>query len=160
MDPGRPTHPTSAPQPEYWLTPGPMLKQRTWQRTSRVPVIIVSVIGVAALITVAVVALVIGSVSRSFFTARGVVLCSTLPIQARQITTGAPVVIFDESGAELASTSLGQRRNGEDGQCELPFSARSVEAGKSGYVVRIGDVLQETVSGPALQSGVVLRPLG
>ncbi|MFW0792965.1 hypothetical protein AAFP30_04050 [Gordonia sp. CPCC 205515] len=152
--------PPQGPQPEYWLTPGPMLRQRTWQRSSRTPVMIVSIIGVVALLVIGLAALLFGSVSRAYFTAHGVVVCSTLPAQATALATGAPVLIYDEGGERLADTRLGQRRNGEDGQCELPFSAKAVRAGKSGYVVRIGNVYQETVSGSALESGVVLRPLG
>lgn len=152
--------PQQGPQPQYWLTPGPMMRQRSWQRSTRAPVMIVSIIGVIALLVIGLAALLIGSVSRSYFTAHGVVLCSTVPTGSTEIAAGAPVLIYDEGGERLADTRLGQRSNGTDGQCELPFSAQAVRSGKSGYVVRIGNTYQETVSGAALASGVVLRPLG
>ncbi|AZG43780.1 hypothetical protein [Gordonia insulae] len=150
----------AAPPPQYWLRSGPMLPQRTWQRTTRSPVILVSALAAMALAAVAVVALVVGSINASAFTARGVILCPTAPGLALQVGPGAPVQIFDETGDELSATTLGPRRSGDAGRCEMQFRARDVPSGRAGYVVRVGNVFQETVSESALTSGAVLRPLG
>ncbi len=144
-------------RPQYWLESGPMLPQRRWQRTTRSPVIVISVLAALALTAVAVTALVVGWINSTNFTAKGVVICPEAT--ATRIAPGAPVAIYDETGAELSLTTLGPRRSGVDGRCEMPFSARSVDAGLSGYVVRVADVFQETVSEAALANGAVLRPV-
>ncbi|MYR05280.1 hypothetical protein GTV32_02620 [Gordonia sp. SID5947] len=149
----------SANAPQFWLRSGPMLPQRTWQRSTRSPIIVISSLAAMALAAVAVAALLVGTVNRTSFTARGVVVCPTAEAQALQIGPGATVQIYDETGGELSTTTLGQRRSGDGGRCEMPFRAHDVESGRDGYVIRIGDVLQETVSESALSSGVVLRPV-
>ncbi|MCF3938405.1 hypothetical protein [Gordonia tangerina] len=142
-------------QPEYWLQPGPMLPQRTWQRRTRSPIILVSAVAGLVLAAVAVLAVMVGSVAAASFGARGVVLCAT---GAADVAPGSPVRIYDETGEELASTRLGAPRT-EDGRCEMPFTADDVPAARGGYVVRIGDSFQETVSESALSEGAVLRPV-
>lgn len=154
-------HPARPPvQPQYWLQSGPMLQQRTWQRSTRSPIMVISSLAGLAFAAIAVVALLVGSVNASFFTARGIVVCPSASVQAMQIGPGTPVQISDERGTELATTTLGQRRTAESGRCELPFSAHDVEAGRGGYVVRVGNAFQETVSESALAAGAVLRPVG
>ncbi|MEE3852522.1 hypothetical protein VZC37_19430 [Gordonia sp. LSe1-13] len=155
-EPPRPDGAHHAPAPPaYWLPSGPMRPQRTWQRRTRSPIIIVSAVAGLALAAVAFVALGIGSVNAAMFTAQGVVVC---PADPGQITPGSAVRIYDETGEDLATTELGPRRT-EDGRCEMSFSADEVPSARGGYVVRIGDVFQETVSESALAQGVVLRPL-
>ncbi|GAA3690876.1 hypothetical protein [Gordonia hankookensis] len=158
---GRPVGPHTGPTepPQFWLRSGPMLPQRTWQRSTRSPIIIISSLAAMALAAVAVAALLVGTVNRTTFTARGVVVCPTAQGQTLRIAPGAPVRIYDETGDELSTTTLGQRESGDGNQCEMPFRARDVASGRDGYVVRVGDVLQETVSESALSSGVVLRPV-
>lgn len=151
------TGPTDPPQ--FWLRSGPTLPQRTWQRSTRSPIIIISSLAAMALAGVAVAALLVGTVNRTSFTAHGAVVCPTTQAQALQIAPGAAVRIYDETGDELSTTTLGQRESGDGGGCEMTFRAGDVASGRDGYVVRIGDVLQETVSESALSSGVVLRPV-
>lgn len=142
-------------QPQYWLQPGPMLPQRTWQRRTRSPIILISAIAGLVLAAVAVLAVMAGSVAAASFDARGVVLCAT---GTPAVPPGSAVRIYDETGEELATTRLGSPRT-DDGQCEMPFAADDVPAARSGYVVRIGDSFQETVSETALSEGAVLRPV-
>ncbi|MFW0787155.1 hypothetical protein AAFP35_21875 [Gordonia sp. CPCC 206044] len=149
-----------APRPQLWLRSGPMLPQRTWQRSTRSPIIVITAVAALLLATIAVLALVVGAVNRASFTASGVVVCPTDPALALRIGPGAPVTVFDETGTELAETTLGQRRPVGAGGCEMPFTADSVTSGRPGYVVRIADVFQETVSQSALIEGAVLRPVG
>ncbi|MDY6811903.1 MAG: hypothetical protein SW127_23330, partial [Actinomycetota bacterium] len=142
-------------RPEYWLQPGPMLPQHTWQRRTRSVIILASALAGLLLAGVAVVALMVGSVNAATFSARGVVICAS---GDGQIATGTAVRIYDETGDELASTQLGAPRT-DGGRCELPFTADDVPAARGGYVVRVGDAFQETVSESALEQGTVLRPV-
>lgn len=151
--------PPQGPQPEYWLKSGPALPKRTWQRSTRTPVIIVSTLVALLLAAVAVVALLVGTVSRTSFTAHGVVVCPQTFTTDSRIAPGVAVRIYDETGHGLGHTTLGAPEPYRGLPCVLPFSVHSVQAGKSGYVVRIGDALQDTVSQAALKSTVVLRPL-
>ncbi|GAB92163.1 hypothetical protein [Gordonia rhizosphera] len=146
-------------RPQYWLESGPMLPRRRWQRTTRSPVIVISVLAALALTAVAGAALVVGLINSANFTAQGTVVCPTNAAQASRIVPGAAVVIYDLAGDQLASTTLGPRST-VAGRCEMAFTAESVDAGRGEYLVRVGDSFQETVSESALVSGAVLRPLG
>ncbi|MEO9330000.1 hypothetical protein [Gordonia aurantiaca] len=160
-----PAHPVTrhgAPTHEMWLDPGPRLPRRSWQRKTRVPVIIGTVLAMSLLAVLAIGALVVGAVSTPTLTAKGgvVVDCAS---QTAEIPGGSPiargtrVVIYDATGGEVAKTSLTEFVRSDVG-CELTFEVDGVEYADAGYVVRVGDRFTQTASAAALQQGVVLRP--
>lgn len=149
-DPGRP--------PQLWLRPGHALPKRTWQRSSRIPVFVISIVAGLFFAAVALLVLLGGCINASVFTAKGGIICPSQQTTSMAVGPGTPVVIYDETGDRLARTTLGVPTR-VDGRCELPFSADSVVSGRGNYVVRVGDLYQETVSESALLRGAVLRPV-
>lgn len=149
---------------EMWLDPGPQLPRRTWQRKTRVPVIIGTTIVMVLFAVVAIGALLSGVLRTPTFTAKGGVVADcttevTATSDGGQIARGAPVVIYDAAGDDVAKTSLTGFLRSDTG-CRLTFEADGVEYTDAGYVVRVGDRFSQPVSTAALQEGAVLRPLG
>ncbi|WP_232718120.1 hypothetical protein [Gordonia metallireducens] len=149
---------------EMWLDPGPPLPRRTWQRKTRVPVIVGTAIAMVLFAAVAIGALLLGVLRTPTFTAKGGVVadCATeLASQpgGGQIARGAPVFIYDAAGGEVAKTSLTGFLRSDTG-CRLTFEADGVEYTDAGYIVRVGANFSQPVSTAALQEGAVLRPLG
>ncbi|TYQ09654.1 UNVERIFIED_ORG: hypothetical protein L601_003400000260 [Gordonia westfalica J30] len=149
---------------EMWLDPGPPLPRRTWQRKTRVPVIVGTTIAMVLFAAVAIGALLLGVLRTPTFTAKGGVVadCAT-EVAAQpgggQIARGAPVFIYDAAGGEVAKSALtGFLRT--DSGCQLTFEVDGVEYTDAGYLVRVGERFSQPVSTSALQEGAVLRPLG
>ncbi|GAC69965.1 hypothetical protein [Gordonia soli] len=157
-------HPQYAPQtpPEYWPRPGGPLPLRTWQRSTRTLVIVVSSIAAVLLAVIAVAAVTSGSVLSSQFTAKGEIIvdCATAsaPTAGGIIRLGDAVRVYGETGDELGRTETRALVRGDHG-CALPFAIDGVSAGGDTYLVRVGDVFQQTVGRAALTSGAVLRPV-
>ena len=149
---------------EMWLDPGPPLPRRTWQRKTRVPVIVGTTIAMVLFAALAIGALLLGVLRTPTFTAKGGVVadCAT-EVAAQpgggQIARGAPVFIYDAAGGEVAKSALtGFLRT--DSGCQLTFEVDGVEYTDAGYLVRVGERFSQPVSTSALQEGAVLRPLG
>ncbi|GAA14519.1 hypothetical protein [Gordonia alkanivorans] len=149
---------------EMWLDPGPPLPRRTWQRRTRVPVIVGTTIAMVLFAAVALGALLLGVLRTPTFTAKGGVVadCATELAAAPgggQIARGTPVFVYDAAGGEVATTSLSGFLRSDTG-CQLTFEVDGVEYTDAGYVVRVGESLSQPVSTAALQKGAVLRPFG
>lgn len=153
-----PVQPYQTTQPEYFQPRGAMLPQRTWQRRTRTVVIIGTVLGIAGLCAVAVLAVFGGVLSASSFTAKGYVVinCNATP---SDVAPGSAVVIYGETGDGLGRGRLGNVERNDSSTCYMRFTIDDVRSGESGYLVQVGGVLQQTVSESALHDGVVLRPL-
>ncbi|WP_279097327.1 hypothetical protein [Gordonia bronchialis] len=147
---------------EYWLDSGPALPLRTWQRKTRFWVILISSIGGAILVAIAIGALVLGLVFSHFFTASGGVAvdCAsgTAAAPGGVVAERTPMIIFDDRGERVGSTTLGAMIRADDG-CRLPFEVRNLRSGNGPYTLRVGDVFAQTVSEGALSAGVTLRPI-
>lgn len=149
---------------EMWLDPGPPLPRRSWQRKTRVPVIVGTTIAMVLFAAVAIGALLLGVLRTPTFTAKGGVVadCAT-EVAAQpgggQIARGAPVFIYDAAGGEVAKSALTGFLRSDTG-CQLTFEVDGVEYTDAGYLVRVGERFSQPVSTSALQEGAVLRPLG
>ncbi|WP_052004082.1 hypothetical protein [Gordonia aichiensis] len=145
---------------EFWLDSGAPLPRRMWQHRTRVPIIVGTSIAMVVFAALALFAILLGIGNTQQFTALGgvPVSCDTWETAATggTISDRAAVTIYSETGDKLATTPL-ERYRTHDGQCVLKFSV-DVDAGRSGYVVHVGDGFAQPVSPAALQSGVVLRP--
>jgi hypothetical protein len=154
--------------PEMWLDPGPPLPRRTWQRRTRVPVIVVTSIAMVVFAAIVGVAVIAGLLATPTFTAKGGVVadCTTevaaLP-DGGTLARGAPVVLYDAAGGRAATTTLSVFLRGDDG-CRLTFEVDDVAYTDAGYLLTLGDPagprFSQSVSTAALEQGVVLRPLG
>ncbi|KSU58169.1 MULTISPECIES: hypothetical protein [unclassified Gordonia (in: high G+C Gram-positive bacteria)] len=159
--------PGYGPAPEMWLDPGPPLPRRTWQRRTRVPVIVATAVALIVFAVIVGVAVVAGLLTTPTFTAKGGVVAdcaterATLP-GGGTLARGAPVILYDAAGGEVARTTLSVFLRGDDG-CQLTFEVSGVDYTDAGYLVSVGDAdrrFSESVSTAALQQGAVLRPLG
>lgn len=152
---------------EMWLDPGPALPRRTWQRRTRVPIIVTTSIAMVLFVVIVIAAVLAGLLSTPTFTAKGGVVADCLTEDAAladggTLARGAPVVIYDAAGGEAATTTLSVFLRGDDG-CQLTFEVSGVEYTDAGYLVTVGDSdgrFSESVSTTALQQGAVLRPRG
>ncbi|MFF0707232.1 hypothetical protein [Gordonia sputi] len=161
----QPQYPTDAQQgtTEFWLDSGAALPRREWQHKTRVPVIVGTSIAMVVFAGLAVFAIVLGVNYTPQFTAIGgvPVSCASWETTANggTISDKTVVTIYSETGGKLATAPL-ERHSTEQKQkqCVLRFSAKGVDAGKSGYVVHLGDTFAQPVSGSALERGVVFRP--
>ncbi|WP_439029135.1 hypothetical protein [Gordonia terrae] len=154
--------------PEMWLDPGPPLPRRTWQRRTRVPVIVATSIAMVVFAVIVAAAVIAGLLATPTFTAKGGVVAdctrevATLP-GGGTLARGASVVLYDAAGGEVATTTLSVFLRGDDG-CQLTFEVDGVERIDAGYLVTLGDAagprFSQPVSTAALEQGVVLRPLG
>ncbi len=156
-------YPTDAQQgtTEFWLDSGAALPRREWQHKTRVPVIVGTSIAMVVFAGLAVFAIVLGISYTPQFTAIGgvPVSCASWETTANggTISDKTVVTIYSETGGKLATAPL-ERHSTEQQQCVLRFSAKGVDADKSGYVVHLGDTFAQPVSGSALERGVVFRP--
>ncbi|QMU20124.1 hypothetical protein [Gordonia rubripertincta] len=149
---------------EMWLDPGPPLPRRTWQRKTRVPVIVGTTIAMVLFAALAIGALLLGVLRTPTLTAKGGVVADCVTEVASlpgggQIARETPVFIYDAAGGEVSKTSLTGFLRSDTG-CQLTFEIDGVEYTDAGYVVRVGESFSQTVSTAALQKGAVLRPLG
>ena len=159
--------PGYGPAHEMWLDPGPPLPRRTWQRRTRVPVIVATAAAMIVFAVIVGVAVVAGLLTAPTFTAKGGVVADCLTEVATlpgggTLARGAPVVLYDAAGGDVATTTLSVFLRGDDG-CQLTFEVSGVEYTDAGYLVSVGDAdgrFSESVSTAALQQGAVLRPLG
>ncbi len=164
---GESVTPGYGPAHEMWLDPGPPLPRRTWQRRTRVPVIVATSIAMVGFAVVVIAAVIAGLLTTPEFTAKGGVVadCATEVAAVPgggTLARGARVVIYDAAGGEVATTTLSRFLRGDDG-CRLTFEVSGVEYTDAGYLVTVGDAdgrFSESISTAALQQGVVLRPLG
>ncbi|NMO04247.1 hypothetical protein HH308_23800 [Gordonia sp. TBRC 11910] len=163
--PGGPYAPASyqAAPAQMWMPPGRYLTQSTWRKRWKLPVIIGSSVVGLLMAAVTIFAVILGGITGSVFTARGVVMvsCQTSTAQDGLIRAGSELRIWAENGALEGTTRLDAVRSvksktGEN-VCYLPFEATKVSAGQSGFTVRVGSYTQ-FVTASALRSGVVLRP--
>ncbi|MGW6032403.1 hypothetical protein [Gordonia terrae] len=168
MDQGRTTaEPPHRAAHEMWLDPGPALPRRTWQRRTRVPVIVTTSIAMIVFAVVVGVAVIAGLLATPVFTAKGGVVadCSTEVAAVPgggTLARGAPVLLYDAAGGQVATTTLSVFLRADDG-CRLTFEVSGVEYTDAGYLVSVGDAdgrFSESISTSALREGVVLRPLG
>lgn len=168
MDHGRTTaEPPHRAAHEMWLDPGPALPRRTWQRRTRVPVIVTTSIAMIVFAVVVGVAVIAGLLTTPVFTAKGGVVadCSTEVATVPgggTLARGAPVLLYDAAGGQVATTTLSVFLRADDG-CRLTFEVSGVEYTDAGYLVTVGDAddrFSESISTAALQQGAVLRPLG
>ena len=159
----QPQYPTDTQQgtTTFWLDSGAALPRREWQHKTRVPVIVGTSIAMVVFAALAVFAIVLGINYTPQFTAVGEVpvSCESWETTANgdTISDQTVVTIYSETGGKLATAPL-ERHSTEQKQCVLRFSAKGVDASKSGYVVHLGDTFAQSVSGSALQRGVVFRP--
>ncbi|OBA40601.1 hypothetical protein A5777_13790 [Gordonia sp. 852002-10350_SCH5691597] len=137
------------------------MPRREWQHKTRVPVIVGTSIAMVVFAGLAVSAIVLGVNYTPQFTAIGgvPVSCASWETTANggTISDKTVVTIYSETGGKLATAPL-ERHSTEQQQCVLRFSAKGVDADKSGYVVHLGDTFAQPVSGSALERGVVFRP--
>ncbi|MFE0749876.1 hypothetical protein [Gordonia sp. NPDC058843] len=167
MDQGRTADAHRGAAHEMWLEPGPPLPRRTWQRRTRVPVIVTTSIAMIVFALVVGVAVIAGLLTTPEFTAKGGVVADCLTEVAAlpdggTVARGARVVLYAAAGGEVATTTLSVFLRGDDG-CQLTFEVSGVEYTEAGYLVAVGDAdgrFTESVSTAALQQGAVLRPLG
>lgn len=168
MDQGRTTaEPPHRAAHEMWLDPGPALPRRTWQRRTRVPVIVTTSVAMIVFAVIVGVAVIAGLLTTPVFTAKGGVVadCSTEVAAVPgggTLARGAPVLLYDATGGQVATTTLSVFLRAGDG-CRLTFEVSGVEYTDAGYLVTVGDAddrFSESISTAALQQGAVLRPLG
>ncbi|MFT3715387.1 MAG: hypothetical protein QM774_05420 [Gordonia sp. (in: high G+C Gram-positive bacteria)] len=157
-----PPQPQTPPQVQYFLQPGAMLPQRTWQRRSRVGVTAASVIVGLILAGIAGFALLGGSINQAVFTASGSLQidCST-----RQAVGGAPIREGDEvrlydgkSGELLGKSRLGDQVTvkGGTGACFDRFTISRVVDKAPGYLVEAGTAPGRVYSRAQLEAGIDL----
>ncbi|GAB2644725.1 hypothetical protein GCM10027169_10890 [Gordonia jinhuaensis] len=153
-------------RPAYWLPPGPDRPRRTWQRRSRIPVIVGGTLLLAVLAAITIIALALGS-SPGHFTARGRVVIDS---RSAQLTDGGGCVGSGRFSAVVGGAALrigygehpdafvGELSDGEvDGNsCVFSFSVDDVTSGHGTYSLQIADVVDEKVSEHDLRSGIRL----
>jgi hypothetical protein len=154
--------------PQYWLSPGPDLAPRTWQRRTRTPIIVISSIAATILAVIAVGALAFGVQERDFTVDGSVVLTdqqyevSATDIcggtgEFEDVREGTRVRVLDEDLSILGQSVLTAPEL-SDGRCRLPFSISGIPEGRAGYVVEIGTTLRHEAGESNLQRGIVIEP--
>lgn len=154
--------------PQYWLSPGPELAQRTWQRRTRRPVIIISSIVSAVLALIAIGAIGWGLQERDFTAEGAVVLAdgqfdvSSIEIcggagEFEDVRDGTRVRILDEDLSILEEGELANPQLSDD-QCRLGFAISGVPEGRDHYVVEIGTSLRYEATESVLKRGITLEP--
>ena len=153
--------------PQYWLAPGPDLPPRTWQRRTRTPIIIVSVVVGVVLAVIALGAMAWGVQGRDFTAEGEVVLTggqyavSSSDIcggtgEFEDLKVGARVRILDEELTILEEGTLGAPEL-SDNRCRLGFAVSGVPEGRGRYVVEIGTTVRHEASEGVLERGITFE---
>ena len=155
--------PASTGTIQYFPPRGAVLPQRTFQRRTRNGMLAISVIAALALGVVALVALFVGAVSSTVFTATGAV---QVDCQTRQALSGAPIKAGDEvrifrseSGEQVGKGRLDDELDAK-GLAAAPASSRfripNIADDGAGYVVEAGSASGSLYDRAALESGILL----
>lgn len=154
--------------PQYWLDPGPELAQRTWQRRTRKPIIVISSIAATILAVIAIGAMILGVQERDF-TADGAVVLTDGQYEVsasdicggtgefEDVREGTRVRVLDEDLSILGQSVLSAPELSDD-RCFLPFSIPGVPEGRADYVVEIGTTLRYESSESKLAGGITIEP--
>ncbi|MFT4201094.1 hypothetical protein [Gordonia sp. (in: high G+C Gram-positive bacteria)] len=169
-DPGAPVATDPGPAPQLWLTPGPYLPRRDWQRRTRSLVTAATSVGGAlwllGVLAVIIVGIVVGAVLKhATFTGHGgvIVNCSTRSTDGGAVLQGTPVQAWTDKSEKVLYTELekvkvvevadpkhhGQRTS----RCHLPFKLEGVRRDAAGYNLRIGDSAPQFITTKALKEG-------
>ncbi|QKT07100.1 hypothetical protein HUN08_07720 [Gordonia sp. X0973] len=169
--PGPPAAPTSLPQ--RWLTPGPYLPRRDWQRKTRTAITAITgvsgvmwLIGVIALIAIGLVVTFVMRISP--FEGKGLVMasCSSASTGDGTIAAGSPVVAWTDKTDKVLHGTLQALKSVKVAdekdptvkvrRCYLPFTLKGVRPDAAGYNVRIGDGAPQFVTTRSLKTGAVI----
>lgn len=154
--------------PQYWLSPGPDLVPRTWQRRTRKPVIIISSIATAILVVIGIGAVGWGVQERDF-TAEGAVVLTDEQYEVsaseicggtgefEDVRDGTRARILDEDLSILAEGALSSPQL-SDGRCRLGFVLSGVPEGRDRYVVEVGTKLRYEATESVLKRNITIEP--
>lgn len=146
------------PDLRFFLPPGAPLPTKQWQRRWKVGIRIGSIVMAVLFVVAAGVAIVVGTISSSHFTATGAVKvdCATKSRPFSKIGLGSPVRIVDATSGELyGSTTLDDFTELKSGICLVAFKVPDVPVANL-YSVEIGDDFQSLASAASLQGGALL----
>ncbi len=160
--------------PQMWLTPGPYLPRRTWQRQTRTLLTALTgvsgVLWVLAAIGVILIGFVVARYAQTATFAGGggvIVNCSSSTTADGEVAAGAPVVAWSDRSDKVLRTTLqpaketdlvdaAHRDQGAVKRCYLPFTLEGVRSDAAGYNIRIGDTAPQFVTTRSLKQGAIV----
>lgn len=149
---------TAQPDLRFFLPPGAPLPTKQWQHRWKFGIRIGSIAMAVLFVVVAGVAIVLGAISSSHFTAMGAVKvdCASKSRPFSKIGLGSPVRIVDATTGELYGlTTLDDFTALKSGICLVSFEVSDVPVADL-YAVEIGDDFQALASAASLQGGALL----